>query len=256
MTVDERLLTFEACFNFRDLGGYGTTDGRRVRWGRLYRSDTLHRLTGNDLARFRALGLRTVIDLRAGNEVEQHGRLRIDGDDIAWHNLPMIDDVRLREPPPGEAAWSTRVADAREPGEGYALILAGGGSAVAAVFGLLTRDGALPAVFHCTSGKDRTGIVAALVLDVLGVPDDTIAADYALTQETRARASAWISRNEPEFAAFLSRIPPEWQVTRPEMILEFLRLVRAEHGSVSQLLTGLGVAPADLDGLRADLLEE
>jgi hypothetical protein len=259
-TLDSRHVAFEACFNFRDLGGYETRDGRRVRWRTVYRSDTLHRLTVADERAFAELGLRTVIDLRSRTEVEDYGRLRVGDDGITWLGIPMLDDVRLRPRDPSEAAPALRPADpdapTPEPGEGYARILDDFGGAVARAIKLLAREAALPAVFHCTSGKDRTGILAAVILDVLGVPDDTIAADYMLTAETWRRSLDWIEVNEPDFAAFLAELPPEVRAVTPDKILGFLAKVRAAHGSIPELLGRLGVTGAELDSLRARLIED
>jgi protein-tyrosine phosphatase len=122
---------------------------------------------------------------------------------------------------------------------------------VAETFGILATQDALPAVFHCTSGKDRTGIVAALLLDVLGVADDVIGSDYCLTEAAQVRSTPWIEQHEPEFAAFLAQIPPERRAPRPERILDFLGGLRARYGSVPEFLTRSGVPERQLNILRA-----
>jgi protein-tyrosine phosphatase len=248
-----RRVAFEACFNFRDLGGYETGDGRRVRWGLLFRSDTLHRLTPSDADTFRALGLRTVIDLRSRMEIDDHGRVDVIDGEFAWFNVPMLDNVKLAPPDPSEPARP--VPEPLAPGEGYFRIVEQFGGSLAQVFSLLSGGGALPAVFHCTSGKDRTGIVAALVLDVLGVPEDVIVEDYVLTEEATEPSLRWIRANEPDFAAFLADIPPERRAANPEKIAGFLHRVRSVHGSAEQLLVDLGVGRDDLVALRARLLD-
>jgi protein-tyrosine phosphatase len=255
-----RVVEFEACFNFRDLGGYETADGRRTRWGRLYRSDTLHRLTAGDVDVFRSLGLRTVIDLRAITELDDHGSLRDDArEELVWHHLPMVDRMMLRPRSGTEVAEVAEVAlvptgDRVPEADGYLRML-GDGSAVARIVELVTEPEGMPAVFHCTSGKDRTGIVAALVLDVLGVPDAVIGTDYELTKESRARSAPWIKANEPTFHAFLAQVPASARSSEPERIIGFLERVRAAHGSVEAFLLGAGVTEAQLARLRDDLLE-
>ncbi len=201
-----RHVDFEACFNFRDLGGYPTVDERHLRWGTVYRSDTLHRLTVADVEVFRALGLRTVVDLRSSTEIDQYGRLGISEAGLTWHNVPMLDNLQLSPRDPSELVLPLEESS---PGEGYVRIAEEFAPSVAETFRILAGEDALPAVFHCTSGKDRTGIVAALMLDVLGVPDETIASDYCLTEATQVRSTPWIEQHEPEFAAFLAQIPPE-----------------------------------------------
>ena len=228
-----------------------------MRWATLYRSDTLHRLTDDDADVFRALGLRTVIDLRSGTELDDHGRLDPAHEkDLAWHHVAMLDNLRLAPRAPDEAAPPIPLpADDIAPGEGYLAIAEQFGASLARVFELLAADDALPAVFHCTSGKDRTGIVAALLLDLLGVDDDVIADDYVLTAESRARSAPWIQANEPEFAAFLRQIPPERRVIEGTTILGFLELARAKYGSGRDFLLHLGVRDAELHDLQVRLVE-
>ena len=249
MDPTTRHVGFEACFNFRDLGGYPVADGRHLRWGALYRSDTLHRLTAADVEVFRALGLRTVVDLRSSTEIDQYGRLGISDAGLTWRNVPMLDNVRLSPRDPSEPPLE--LAPEESPGEGYVRIAEEFAPAVAETFRILATQDALPAVFHCTSGKDRTGIVAALMLDVLGVADDVIASDYCLTEAAQERSTPWIEQHEPEFAAFLAQIPPERRAPRPARILDFLGGLRARYGSVPEFLTRSGVPERQLNILRA-----
>jgi protein-tyrosine phosphatase len=252
LTADlaDRLVPFEACFNFRDLGGYETTAGRSVAWGRLYRSDTLHRLTAADLVVFEQLGLSTVIDLRSTREIEDYGRLDESVVGLEWHHRPIIDRVALE---PGKRVLPTGEEFARmEPGEGYFRYF-GTGEAAVSVLGLIAAS-AGPAAFHCTSGKDRVGIIAALTLDLLGVPDETIVEDYLLTQQTRDQALAWIAEHEPKFAAFLDEIPLERRVMQPESIIGFLDRVRTAYGSVTEFVLSKGLTAAQVRQLQASLL--
>ncbi len=250
-TITDRLETFEACFNFRDLGGYSTRDGRRVRWNALYRADSLHRFSSEDLNRFKMLGVKTVIDLRAREEIVDFGRLPEGLVGVRWHHCPIIESMRLR---PGERAQPAGEECAqRAPGENYFEFL-GSGVVATSVLSLIAESPG-PAVFHCTSGKDRTGMIAAMVLDLLGVSDEVIAEDYVLTRHTRSRSLAWIEENEPDFAAFLAEIPPERRAVRPEVIIGFLERLRAMHGSVEALVLVRGMKIETLDGLRKKLLE-
>lgn len=256
MDIADRLQTFEACFNFRDLGGYEAVDGRRVRWGHLFRSDTLHRLTDTDAAAFGALGLQTVVDLRSATEIDDHGSLRPDARTaLEWHHLPTIDAVVLRPQDEPGTPTDAIVPMSMARGELYLRML-GDGNGLAAVFKVLTDPSRRPAVFHCTSGKDRTGMVAAMALDLLGVPDEVIAHDYVLTNETRDRSNAWITDNEPVFAAYLAQIPPERRVVDPDIILGFIEGIRAQHGSVRALLLANGITDEAIDRFRNDLLED
>jgi protein-tyrosine phosphatase len=250
--LDDRLVPFEACFNFRDLGGYETREGRTVRWGRIYRSDTLHRLTPPDITVLEGLGLRAIIDLRAGDEIADHGGLPTGVVGPDWHHRPLVASMVLR--PGNEQALPAGVeALDAAPGEGYMRFVGDGEMAVSVLSLVAESDG--PAVFHCTAGKDRTGVIAAMILDLLGVSDETIAQDYMLTAQTGKRSSAWISENEPEFAAFLAQIPRERRKVRPDPVLGFLERVRSEHGSVAALVESRGMTRAQIETFRSDLLE-
>lgn len=247
-----RHVEFEACFNFRDLGGYETRTGGRLRWETLYRSDTLHRLTTADLERFASLGLRTVVDLRSRTEIDDYGRLREGRHGATWHHVPMLDDLRLRPRDPGVP---DPLPAGGPPGARYVELLEAFGPAVATTFHLLATDGALPAVFHCTAGKDRTGIVAALILDLCGVPDEAIAADYGLSAPGLRKSMQWIEDHEPQFAALLASVPPDRRRLRTATILEMLEKVRDQWGSTPGLLCDLGVGAAEQEALVARLVE-
>lgn len=250
MTFAERLIRFDACFNFRDLGGYRTEDGRRVRWKTLYRADTLHRLDGADLDLFLELGLRSVIDLRSQHELDDHGRLRQDGA-IAVHHVPLIDVVG------GPTRLVERAPDAplRPVGEGYVAMADEGRRAIADAVALLAAPGALPAVFHCTAGKDRTGILAAVVLSAIGVRDEDIVDDYMLTGESRAARNAYLRIHEPDYYAYVASLPASVREMHPDAIPTLLAWIRARHGSAAGYLLANGVGADSLAALDAGLLE-
>jgi protein-tyrosine phosphatase len=249
-TFAERLIRFDTCFNFRDLGGYETDDGRRVRWKTLYRADTLHRLDGADLHLFLDLGLRSIIDLRSQHELDDHGRFRHDGA-LAVHHVPMIDVVGG----PKRLVEATADASPRSVGEGYISMADEGRRAIGNVVALLARPDALPGVFHCTAGKDRTGILAAIVLSAIGVRDADIVDDYMLTAESRPARNAYLRVNEPEYYAFLASLPATVREMHADAIPTLLAWMRARHGSASGFLLANGVEEGSLAALKANLLE-
>ncbi|MHC3426568.1 MULTISPECIES: tyrosine-protein phosphatase [unclassified Streptomyces] len=188
----DRHLAFDRLHNFRDLGGYRAAGGHVTRGRVLYRSDNLAKLhepaAVADRARFDALGIRTVVDLRHGWEIARTGRVPA-REGLAFHHLGIEHrawDQAATGPLPGPWRY---LAD--KPGE----IFADGGKEIAQVIDVLAHAEG-PAVLHCASGKDRTGIVAALVLTLLGVDRDTVAADFALTEHATAGLRAdWSARN-------------------------------------------------------------
>jgi protein-tyrosine phosphatase len=132
-------------------------------------------------------------------------------------------------------------------------MVAEGGRAFAAALSHLAGPGALPAIFHCAAGKDRTGVLAALLLAAIGVDDEVVAADYALTAAAMARMRQWYAVNQPEVAARMDEVPSVFFAARPEAMLRTLDLVRSAHGSIAGYLAEYGVDPATIDGL-ADAL--
>ncbi len=241
-------VAFEACFNFRDLAGWPTHTGATVARGQLYRSDSLHRMTPADLRTFGELGIRTVLDLRADDERAALGSLPGPPPGVTLRSLPMVDRVAA-------AARVDVVPPLGERAERYLRMAADGAPLIGDAFGVLTRPGALPAVFHCAAGRDRTGVFAALVLLVLGVDDDSIVADYALTQDSKAATDEWVARHEPATIALWSRYPADLRTTYAETMQIFLHRFRQEYGTVEAYLAAAGVQPIVLEDLRSQLLE-
>lgn len=247
-TAYERLLQFEAVHNFRDLGGYATSDGRTTRWRTLYRADGLQRLTPGDVELLRPLGLKTVLDLRTEKELTERGRFPVDAHPVDFHHLPVID-----------VTWERRPGDdTADPvpflfGQ-YLAILRSGESLLAQAFRILAGPGALPAVFHCAAGKDRTGVLAALVLGALGVAHDVIAEDYGLSRGALDRTKAWMAERRPDLVGSWDNIPAAHLAATPEAMERLLDHLAAQHGSVRGYLRSIGVSDAVLDRLAAGLL--
>jgi protein-tyrosine phosphatase len=243
--VRDRHLDLDTVFNFRDLGGYATADGRTVRWGRLYRADGIHRLSGSDLDRVRELGIRTVLDLRTPREYEA-GCFPVDDHPVDHHHLPVMAETW------DEAELVERAEDyltAR-----YLDMLDEGSPALAGAVRVLSRAESFPVVFHCAAGKDRTGVLAALLLSVLGVPDDVIAQDYGLSALGMERMQAWLQEHSPEGAEVMARQPAGWLAAPPEAMEAFLAEVRLRHGGFAGYLRRRAIGSATLDAVRTNLL--
>jgi protein-tyrosine phosphatase len=245
--VDGRRVELEGSFNFRDLGGYKAADGRTVRWRQLFRSDGLHRLTGADLDQLVGLGLRTVIDLRTAEEVSERGRIEWPAPDLAYHHLPMLDVLPNRDEYP---SW----VDAEFLADRYVGMLGEGTKAVTGALAILTKPSAYPAVFHCAAGKDRTGILAAVVLGLLGVADNDIVADYALSRAAMVRMLEWLRITYPDAMEKLDQVSTALMMADPETMAMFLARFRKEYGSFETYAGSLGLA-GSLRDLRDSLLE-
>jgi protein-tyrosine phosphatase len=235
-----RLIPLEGCFNFRDLGGYVGAGGRGVRWRTLFRADGLTRLTPGDLARLGELGLRTVIDLRTPDEVT-NGRIDPAHPDLAYHHLPMMDVL----PPEGELP---RWADPMFVAEQYRDMLRSGSDAITKALELLADADAYPVTYHCMAGKDRTGVLSALVLELLGVAEADIVGDYALSGEAMQRMMAWLRTAEPERSKKYEAGAAAMVAAEPASMARFLEVFHAEYGPVEAYVASLG-----LDGIGSRL---
>jgi protein-tyrosine phosphatase len=234
---------FSRVFNFRDVGGLTGVDGRTVRWRRLFRSDSLHGLCADDRETFTALGIRTVLDLRRPYEVERDGRVP-EWDGILWRHIHP-DHREWSETPFQDGADLPRYLADR-----YLDLAEEGAAGLAAAVDLIADGDAAPVVVHCVAGKDRTGVVCALTLSLLGVSDVDIATDYALSTAGFERYNSWLRAAHPD------RTPPapRWYQSPAQAMLLFLPELRARHGSVRDYLAGAGLAPSRIEALRAHLL--
>jgi protein-tyrosine phosphatase len=242
-----RVIDLEGCLNFRDLGGYATADGRRVRWRRLFRSDGLHVLTAADVRRLSdELQIGDVIDLRSSAELRLDGRGLLERETaIRFHHLPLFDGVQSAD---REAAGVMNLADR------YFLLAEFAKEAIARVVNVLAESGA-PAVYHCAAGKDRTGVVSAVVLGALGVRDEVIIADYAATQENLDAIVARLMATEG-YRTMLEALPPDTLHAEPTTMIALLTRIRERYGSMSEYLHAAGVSRATQERLADALLED
>src|SRR5262245_40357281 len=243
--VMQRLIDLEGCLNFRDLGGYPTADGRALRWRQVFRSDALHLVTPADVARLRdEIGLRHVIDLRSSAEVRSEGQGALTLEDVRFHHVPLFDG-EVREEDRARVAQIT-LADR------YVFMAELAGERIARVIGLLAET-ETPAVFHCAAGKDRTGVISALLLGLLGVADDVIVADYVATREN-LDAIVDRLRSLEGYRAMLDALPPDTMHAEPETMLEFLARLRNRYGTIEEYARHAGLPDEAIDRLRDRLL--
>lgn len=230
--------------NFRDLGGLPTEDGGRTRSGLLFRSDTLQELTEADVdVLVHQLGLRLVVDLRAPGEVELEGRGLLEGSPIRHVNLAL----NSRD----ERSIPDLTADSLV--RHYLGYLAVSAQAAAQAFRLLADDGT-PAVVHCAAGKDRTGVMTALVLRALGVPVEAVAEDYARSADAVPQVLARL-RRLPSYADRIDLLPADVHACSAGTMVEFFQAVDAHYGSVEGFLRQAGLEEHVVPRLRERLVE-
>jgi protein-tyrosine phosphatase len=239
-----RLLEWEGCLNARDLGGYETEDGRETRWGTVVRSDCPAALTEAGRAALAGYGIRAIVDLRLPAELaEDPNPFAEPGDHgIAYTNVSFIDPAAA---PPD--AVSTLAEDYLQMLERYRQGVAEALAAIARA----PADGAV--LVHCAAGKDRTGLISALLLGLAGVPADTIAADYAMTAELlRPRERQWLDGLDPEERAEREAMLARYAPTA-EVMLQVLDGLGERYGGVEPYLRSTGLSQDDLDRLRERL---
>ena len=239
-----RLLTLAGTVNFRDLGGYPTNDGSRVRWRHLFRADSLNRLTEEDRGQIRHLGIATVIDLRTTAEVEE-GRFPVEEVPVAFHHLPFMESV---PDPEAFQAMPGLLAST------YVDMLDEAGDKVATAITVIADPATQPAIFHCTAGKDRTGVLSAMILGLLGVPDELIVEDYALSAQAMAALKVRLAERYPDFADQILTAGEMFSAA-PANMERLLRVIRERHGTFEACATALGISDASVDSLRTSLLE-
>jgi protein-tyrosine phosphatase len=256
LTTAERRVPFDGPVNFRDMGGYETADNRRVKWGVVYRADSLSTLSDKDLDLFVRLGIRGVYDFRAPAEVAKSpDRLPV-GNTVAYHHLPVVssdfDTVaaveRLKKK---DTSWLTETFMV----DGYRRNIDRYARTWGAVIDDLAHADRRPLVFHCTAGKDRTGICAALILLVLGVSEEVVAFDHALSNQYFASTVERINGYIRSLGVDPGKIAP--YLTAPRDAIEFVfGYIRERWGTAANYLkTEAGVSQATLDALGRDLLE-
>jgi protein-tyrosine phosphatase len=246
-------LAVEGTLNLRDVGGYPTADGRVVRRGRLFRSDHLNGVTDDGLRALDALGLRTVLDLRVPHERERQPSRLPDGVDV-HHVNPFTGGSALTDVLEDIRAGRVTSVTEDDVADGYRTMLADAGVMFASVVLVAGQADRLPALFHCTAGKDRTGIAAAIVHRLLGVADDVIATDFELTNQYRSPVR--IAQIRPELEALgldVEDFRPAFSapVSALRAALDWLD---AAGGVEAYLTDACGLATTDLDAARAAML--
>lgn len=242
-----RHLTLEGVDNIRDLGGLHLADGRRTRFGLLLRSSAVHEVTGADAMQLaRQRGVRLVIDLRSPAEIDRTGRGLISRHIAAYVNLPILASGELSARTLVDASHGSMLGH-------YLAYLENSHAQFVFAVRLLANSAHLPALFHCAAGKDRTGTLAALLLDALGVKHDEIIADYALTRERmpslieRLRRDAFHRRT-------LDKVPAYALDADPATMAELLNHLRHYHGGAAAWLQAHGLEVDVIDKLRNSLL--
>jgi protein-tyrosine phosphatase len=239
-----RHLGLTGTYNLRDTGGYRTLDGRMTRWRTLLRSDSLHRVPPQARTALLTYGVRTVIDLRRSDEIHVAPNVFADASDVVYHHLSLLADT-----PPDRKVAPRLLPDV------YRLILDQRQDQLRQTLATLAAPGGFPAIVHCTAGKDRTGLIVALLLGLVGVPAATIVADYALSSQYLVGPYLEEARQR----AARNGIPWEWfqhqVICPPEFMQTTLQYLDEHHGGIPAYVRHIGLSQEQCEHLRQALAE-
>ena len=252
-----RQVLLDQTFNFRDLGGYETRDGRRVKWGQVFRSDALSRINEEGREFLVRMGLKLVCDFRTGPEIAKAPDLLPEDGSIQYLNLPVSSGEQnfvnaLEKIKKGDASWLTPDYMIN----GYLNNIDKFAGQWAAALQRLADPVSRPFLFHCTGGKDRAGTFAALLLLVLGVPEETVIFDHQLSNVYIADLLVKIYKQVEGYGLDPKRVESYFTAPR-ECILALLDHLRNKYGTAERyLLREAGIGYEMIGRLRDQLLEE
>jgi len=244
MDYEANRLLLPTLYNARDLGGLQTAFGKRTAFRRFVRSDEPSLLSDEDLAALLAYPIRTVIDLRSAEEIERRGTPFMNHPGIIYRNISLFDSD-----PEGEDDATVQVALSHTLGELYIFLLRTRKEQLADVFRLIIEapEGAI--LFHCTHGKDRTGIIAALLLSLVGVSRQDIVINYSVTYGfIRSLVDPKIALMPPQTHHILKS-----DAQNMELLLDFLD--QNYQGQASVYLSSIGFSESEISALRNRILE-
>ena len=247
----QRHIALEGAYNVRDLGGYPTSHGRTVKWGRLFRGDGLHRLTEADQRTLVGHNIHTVIDLRFVNEATAAPSKMANIAGVDYRHVPLHDDQVA-------PAFSSDIKPSQLPqtlDEYYCMVLDRCQNRIQLLFTMLCESATLPCLYHCTAGKDRTGMLTMLVLSALDVPREIIVEDYTMTAEFAAPLLSKLSRQMQK-----DGVDVEWHRRMldcsPRIMNRTIDYLNQRYGGAENYLYKIGVTAIQLNALRADMIAD
>jgi len=238
VTVNQRYIELSGAANVRDLGGYRTQEGQETAWHRVLRADSLHKLTAEDKQTLRDLDVRHIIDLRFEQELAKAPNVFADDSEIKYDSVSLVTGnmgISIEHLPKSLAEMYIGMIDESQDAIRKVLQI------IASVHG-----GAV--LYHCTAGKDRTGVISALLLGLVGVSKDVIAADYALTA----------ARLESIMPALRAHRPAELSVEQyevligvePQAMLDTLNYLDTKYNGTEAYLRTIGVTENEIEALK------
>ena len=226
----DKTLKIKNLMNIRDLGGYITSSGKKTKYGMLIRSDVPYNLEEKETKEILDLGITTVIDFRTKVEINKKPCIFSNMENIEYYNFPMLGGDKM---PPSEdliAPGYFNMIEDKKTIYNIMKVIAN------------SKDGVL---YHCSAGKDRTGVISALILSLVGVNKEEILEDYFISWGNIKRLVDELIRKNPDFVVFENR---------KEYIDDFLNMLLAKYGSVRGYLMDIGLTKEEIERISRKLI--
>lgn len=233
-------LPLTGAHNVRDLGGYPARDGKTTKYKVFLRGDSLHGLTKEDKEYLDEYGVRLVIDVRGKQEAFMHPD-RIDKKRIEYLHVPLLDHIQSE-------AMRGKMPD--DMGDMYIGLVEESKEGFYEIFTRLSKEEGA-ALYHCTAGKDRTGVITMLLLRVAGVPDEVILADYAASEAYMKKA---FDRQRKMVEKSGVKIPEYVFESRPEFLKKLMDHIDAAYGGAEGYLKDIGFVEEEIEKLKEKLV--
>jgi len=225
-------LPLNSSLNTRDLGGYAAKDGSVTKFGVFLRSDDISELTEGDKSFLYDYGVRMVIDLRSDDEIEQNSGAMQSDERFSFHHVPIL--------PNNYADNMKGLLDNYFLGDLYSAVLDKGQERICRIFKLIASQETGAVLFHCTLGKDRTGVIAALLLLLVGVAQIDVIANYEVT-------NTYVKSIFDKVRAFAPDIPAALFESRAEYIYSMLEHLMTNYQSIESYMIKIGVTEEEIN---------
>ncbi len=252
MQVSKRQILLDGADNFRDLGGFITKEGKTIKWGKIFRADKLSELTANDFQKLETLNIKTVVDFRSNSEIEKEPDTL--PNNVNYLHLPIgldndiskfMDTIKTIAPNDMEQMMISF----------YKELPIKWANQYKSFFNKVINSTEGPLVFHCTAGKDRTGIGSALFLYMLGVDMNTIYKDYELSNFYRKEANEKFVKMFEQYG-INAETGEALMIVKADYLKQIFANITAEHGSVdSYIKNELGITAEDQNRLKEIYLQ-
>jgi len=245
---NKRHLALSGAYNFRDLGGYRTRSGATTKWRRIIRADSPHRLSKQDIDKLLGQGLTSVIDMRSNNEIKSAPNPFAVHSRVNYQNIGLFDHLAPNAMPD----------DNRRPSNDplldfYVTTLANRQSAIRDVLNAIATAQKGAVMFHCTAGKDRTGLISALLLGLVEVKEEEIISDYVQTKPLITELVREFLELAKRNGADLTSYRPLLECN-PDTMRKVMQHIKDRYNSVPDFLTEIGLQPISITLLKTRLL--